>query len=63
MVASAALYEVKHFSLFGLFTPNTSSFTVHFLGDLVKALKSLYKRIEKFDGVIIETTGLADPGE
>jgi len=30
-------------------------------GDLVEALKRLYKRIEQFDGVIIETTGLADP--
>lgn len=30
-------------------------------GDLVKALKSLYKRVEKFNGIIIETTGLADP--
>mmetsp|Transcript_11818 Transcript_11818/g.15418 ORF Transcript_11818/g.15418 Transcript_11818/m.15418 type:complete len:399 (+) Transcript_11818:147-1343(+) len=30
-------------------------------GDLVKALKSLYSKVEKFDGVIIETTGLADP--
>eukprot|EP00949_MAST-11_sp_MAST-11-sp1_P002376 g2376.t1 len=30
-------------------------------GDLVTTLKKLYKKIEKFDGVIIETTGLADP--
>ena len=30
-------------------------------GDLVVALKKLYKRVESFDGVIIETTGLADP--
>lgn len=30
-------------------------------GDLVEALKKLYKRVESFDGVIIETTGLADP--
>lgn len=30
-------------------------------GDLVEALKKLYKRIDQFDGVIIETTGLADP--
>lgn len=30
-------------------------------GDLVEALKRLYKRIKKFDGIIIETTGLADP--
>ncbi|CAK9082191.1 COBW domain-containing protein 2 (Cobalamin synthase W domain-containing protein 2) [Durusdinium trenchii] len=30
-------------------------------GDLVVALKRLYKKIDKFDGVIIETTGLADP--
>lgn len=31
-------------------------------GDLVKALNSLYKKIQQFDAVIIETTGLADPG-
>lgn len=30
-------------------------------GDLVVALKKLYGRVETFDGVIIETTGLADP--
>jgi len=30
-------------------------------GDLVVALKKLYKRIDQFDGIIIETTGLADP--
>jgi len=30
-------------------------------GDLVVALKKLYGKIGKFDGVIIETTGLADP--
>eukprot|EP00960_Hanusia_phi_P046605 757934-Hanusia_phi.AAC.5 len=30
-------------------------------GDLVEALKKLYKRVELFNGVIIETTGLADP--
>ena len=30
-------------------------------GDLVVALKNLYKRVNQFDGVIIETTGLADP--
>jgi len=30
-------------------------------GDLVEALKRLHKRIELFDGIIIETTGLADP--
>lgn len=30
-------------------------------GDLVKALKKLYNRVDQFDGVIIETTGLADP--
>jgi len=30
-------------------------------GDLVVALKNLYKRVELFDGIIIETTGLADP--
>lgn len=30
-------------------------------GDLVVALKKLYDRVIEFDGVIIETTGLADP--
>jgi len=30
-------------------------------GDLVVALKKLYKRVESFNGIIIETTGLADP--
>ena len=30
-------------------------------GDLVKALKKLHERVETFDGIIIETTGLADP--
>ena len=30
-------------------------------GDLVKVLKKLYERIVSFTGVIIETTGLADP--
>lgn len=30
-------------------------------GDLVTALKRMASRVAKFDGVIIETTGLADP--
>lgn len=30
-------------------------------GDLSKVLKKMYTRIKDFDGVIIETTGLADP--
>lgn len=30
-------------------------------GDLVETLKKLYTKVKKFDGVIIETTGLADP--
>ena len=30
-------------------------------GDLVEALRRLYDKVETFDGVIIETTGLADP--
>ena len=30
-------------------------------GDLVVALKRLYARVESFDAIIIETTGLADP--
>jgi G3E family GTPase len=30
-------------------------------GDLVKALKSLYSKVQQFNGIIIETTGLADP--
>ena len=30
-------------------------------GDLIRILTSLMKRREKFDGIIVETTGLADP--
>lgn len=30
-------------------------------GDLVRILSSLMKRRQKFDGIIVETTGLADP--
>jgi len=30
-------------------------------GDLVEALKRLYEKVKKFDCVIIETTGMADP--
>merc|ERR1711939_709502 len=30
-------------------------------GDLVETLKKMAKKVAKFDGVIIETTGLADP--
>jgi G3E family GTPase len=30
-------------------------------GDLVEALKRMYAKISKFDAVLIETTGLADP--
>ena len=30
-------------------------------GDLVEALKRLHKKVEKFDAVLIETTGMADP--
>lgn len=30
-------------------------------GDLVEALKKLYGKVQQFNGVIIETTGLADP--
>jgi len=30
-------------------------------GDLVEALKRLHKRVADFDGVLIETTGMADP--
>ena len=30
-------------------------------GDLTEALDQLYDRIRDFDGVLIETTGLADP--
>ena len=30
--------------------------------DLVTALNSLHEKVAQFDGVIIETTGLADPG-
>ena len=30
-------------------------------GDLVETLKKLAKKVQSFDGIIIETTGLADP--
>jgi len=30
-------------------------------GDLVKTLKDLIHKLEKFDYILIETTGLADP--
>jgi len=30
-------------------------------GDLVETLKRLHEKVAKFDGIIIETTGLADP--
>ena len=30
-------------------------------GDLVEALKGLIDKMEKFDYILIETTGLADP--
>lgn len=30
-------------------------------GDLVETLKKLYSKVKKFDGILIETTGLADP--
>jgi G3E family GTPase len=30
-------------------------------GDLVVALKKLHKKVKQFNGIIIETTGLADP--
>mmetsp|Transcript_36690 Transcript_36690/g.88992 ORF Transcript_36690/g.88992 Transcript_36690/m.88992 type:complete len:399 (+) Transcript_36690:2-1198(+) len=30
-------------------------------GDFVKVLKGLYRRMDQFDGIIIETTGMADP--
>ena len=30
-------------------------------GDLVEALKRLYTKVEKFDAILIETTGMADP--
>ena len=31
-------------------------------GDLTEVLDRMYERIKDFDGVLIETTGLADPG-
>ena len=30
-------------------------------GDLIRIIETLMKRREKFDGIIVETTGLADP--
>ena len=31
-------------------------------GDLIRILEGLMKRKDKFDGILVETTGLADPG-
>ncbi len=31
-------------------------------GDLIRIIEGLMKRKEKFDGILVETTGLADPG-
>ena len=31
-------------------------------GDLIRVISGLMKRVQNFDGILIETTGLADPG-
>jgi len=31
-------------------------------GDLIRIIEGLWKRKDRFDGIIVETTGLADPG-
>jgi Putative GTPases (G3E family) len=31
-------------------------------GDLIRIIEGLMKRKDKFDGILVETTGLADPG-
>src|SRR3546814_12215230 len=31
-------------------------------GDLIRIIEGLMKRKDRFDGIIVETTGLADPG-
>ncbi len=30
-------------------------------GDLIRIIEGLMKRKDKFDGILVETTGLADP--
>ena len=46
---------------FSFFRGSLLGFTSTVRGDLVTTLKRLYAKVAKFDGIIIETTGLADP--
>src|SRR3984893_10176027 len=45
-----------------IFEMNNSCICCTVRGDLIRILGSLMKRKDKFDYVLIETTGLADPG-
>lgn len=45
-----------------LFEMNNGCICCTVRGDLIETLHQLLKRLETFDAVIIETTGLADPG-
>ena len=40
----------------------TAAFAAPVRGDLIRVLGNLMKRRDKFDYVLVETTGLADPG-
>lgn len=45
-----------------LFEMNNGCVCCTVRGDLIRTLYSLLERPAQFDGIIIETTGLADPG-
>lgn len=45
-----------------IFEMNNGCICCRVRGDLIRILTTLLKRKGKFDGIIIETTGLADPG-
>lgn len=45
-----------------LFEMNNGCLCCSVRGDLIRILTGLMKRKERFDGILIETTGLADPG-
>jgi len=45
-----------------IFQMNNGCICCSVRGDLIRILGGLMKRKDKFDGIVIETTGLADPG-
>ena len=45
-----------------LFEMNNGCICCTVRGDLIRIIEGLMKRKEKFDGILVETTGLADPG-